>query len=159
MNIVPKSGKRVFEATEGNHGQPIIHLQPLFHIAASHRFFKKRASLLEKGPTGRESFSLYKTGAAWCCHPRHPGSYSLSRMFSRSPSWMKKRLKNFTVIPAPMAVMKSERATMKGTCLGPRKPSRGRSPSRPPGLVTCAPGDKPTRAVTETKRSSAGVPS
>mmetsp|Transcript_88181 Transcript_88181/g.175096 ORF Transcript_88181/g.175096 Transcript_88181/m.175096 type:complete len:247 (+) Transcript_88181:620-1360(+) len=31
-------------------------------------------------------------------------------------SWMKKRLKNFTVMPAPMHVMKSAVARMNGTC-------------------------------------------
>jgi hypothetical protein len=32
-------------------------------------------------------------------------------------SWIKNRLKNLTVMPAPMQVIKSESARMKGTCL------------------------------------------
>ena len=41
-------------------------------------------------------------------------------------SWIKKRLKNFTVIPAPMQVIKSEDARINGTCLEFKHPKRGK---------------------------------
>mmetsp|Transcript_46991 Transcript_46991/g.105562 ORF Transcript_46991/g.105562 Transcript_46991/m.105562 type:complete len:117 (-) Transcript_46991:656-1006(-) len=46
---------------------------------------------------------------------------------------MKKRLKNFTVIPAPMHVMKSANARMTGTCL--LRKHRKRRTSGPPELA------------------------